>query len=889
MANQKLELQLRGLFTAPNQLSGVPAGSLSIADNVVINSKSLIESRRGQTQYGDPLNIGTEQINKLFNYSSSLVVNYDSKMAYDSGSGVWIDYPGTYEPPASDTKMRSLEALRNFYFTTSEGIYKIDSLSGTPKRSGVVRALGGTASLVTGAFLENDTAVAYRIVWGYTDANNNLLLGAPSQRLVISNSSGSAKDVSLTFIIPDTVTTSYFYQIYRSNATATAADEPDDELQLVLQANPTSGQITAKQFTVTDSTPYSLMRATIYTAPSQQGIANSNNPPPFAIDMDVFKTCAFYANTKQKQTLQLAIISVESPSLGYYIDATVDTTSASDTLTNIASTSDLRVGMRIVGTGVPANTTIAEILSGTSVRMSDDASATGTVSIEFQDRFSLGGVDYFAGSSSDVATNQFLVDVSGTPAQNIDNTAQNLIQIINTSTSNTTLYGYYVSGLEDLPGQMLFEERSVGGSSFFATSTIGNSFSPVLPTSGSTIISDNEVRQNRVYISKPSQVEAVPVYRYFDIGSANFPISRTVALRDGIFFFKTDGIYRISGETFESFVVTLVDNTVILKVPESAVAFNNQVFCFTTQGVCAVTDSGVRLISVPIENTLLELSSEQYTNFATASFGVAYESARLYIFFTITETDDVFANQAYVYNYLTDSWTRWVMDRTCGVVNTSVNKLFMAHPDSGQVLIERKTFTNEDYADEQYSVIIDSVDSVTQVTLTDASVVEAGMTLVQGFRRAYIVSVDGDALTIDETAGLEVGAATVYTPIQNKIQWVPIDCDNPGILKQFSEISLFFKNAAFREIEAGFSSNVSTGTTLIPVENIGLGGWGSFPWGEQPWGGTLGGQVSLRTYVPREKQRASWISLTLRTEQAFTGFSLQGVSLMFNPMSSRQR
>lgn len=892
MANQKLDLQLRGLFTSPNNLSGVPQGALQVADNIVINSKNVADSRRGQTQYGEPLTVGAGQVNKLFNYASSLITSYDNKLAYDSGAGIWIDYPGTYLDPAAEYKMRSLEALRNFYFTTSAGIYKIDSLTATPRKAGVVRALGGTG-VVTGStgFLEEDTAVAYRLVWGYRDANNNLLLGSPSQRLVVSNPAGSGTDVdvTLTFTIPASITPEYFYQIYRSNATLSATDEPSDELQLVIEGNPTAGEITAKSFTVLDQTPYSLMRATLYTSPSQEGIANANDEPPFALDMDIFKGSAFYANIRQKQRLTLALISVDSPSLGYYIDATVDTTNLSNSLTGIASTADLHVGMRAVGAGIPPNAVITSIASPTSVLLSAVASATATVSVEFQDRFSIGGVQYWAGSAQNAATNTFLVDASGTPGQNINETAINLIEIINTSASNTLLYGYYISGVEDLPGQMLFEERSIGGSAFYATSTAGTSFSPNLSATGSDNGSDNDARQNRVAISKPSQVEAVPIYTYFDIGSANFPIQRVVALRDGIFFFKTDGIYRLSGESFSNFTVSLVDNTVALKVPESAVPFNNQVFCFTTQGVCAVTDSGVQIMSVPIEDRLLELSSEQYTNFMSASFGVAYESARLYMFFTVTEEDDEYATQAYVYNSLTDTWTRWPMSRTCGVVNTTVNKLFMAKADSGQILIERKSFTNDDYADEQYEVEIDVVVSDSEIELIDATNVEVGMTLVQGTRDTLILDVDGNTITVVAENGFLAGDATVYTPIEDVIEWVPIDVENPGLIKQFSEITLFFKNAAFSEITASFSTNFSLGVTDVPVINVSTNGWGRIPWGQGPWGGVLGGKNALRTYVPQEKQRGSWMILALRTNEAFTGFSLQGVSLIYNVMSSRFR
>lgn len=961
MGAQKLDLEIRGLYLSPNDLSGTPPGALSVADNLVIISKNVADSRRGQTQYGEPLTVGSGEVNKIFNFASSLIASYDDKLAYDSGDGAFIDYSGTYSSPAADWKIRSLEALKNFYFTTNAGVFKIDQLTATPRRAGVVKALGGTGAVTGGSgFLLNNSAVAYRLVWGYQDANMNLILGSPSQRLVVSNSSGGDKDVDLDFTIPDSITTEYFYQIYRSTGTATSSDEPSDELQLVLQGNPTASDISSKTFSITDSTPYSLMRTTLYTSPSLEGIANANNEPPFAFDMDIFKGCAFYANIKQKQRLTLALISVDSPSLGY-VSETGDTTNTSPIIVNIGDTSNMRVGMRVVGVGIPSTALILSIDSPTQITLTEDATVTDTgVAIEAQDRLTIANVDYWAGSTQDAATDTFLLDNSGTPGQNIQATALNLVEVINTSASNTDIYSYYLSGVDDLPGQILFEERAIGGDEFFATSTYGASFSPPLPeeqpitsnsianptvittpaahglstgdiihvydsnstpvidgerevtvlspttfsvpvnvtiagTSGyyivddDFVVSDNDARQNRVAISKPNQVEAVPSYTYFDIGSANFPIDRVVALRDGIFFFKADGIYRLSGETFSNFTNNLVDNTVALKVRESAVAFNNQVFCFTTQGICAVTDSGVQILSVPIENQLLTLSSELYPGFPTASFGVAYESARLYIFYTVTHKDETFATQAFVYNSLTSSWTRWVMERTCGIVNTSVNKLFMAKADSGQIMIERKSFTNLDYADEQYDIEITAVDSDTEISVDSVTNVEVGMTIVQNSRRALVEEINGLDLIISETRGLEVDEAIVYTPIRDALQWLPIDCENPGVLKQFSEISLFFKNAAFSEIEATFSTNVSVGTETVPITNRSPLGWGRLPWGQGGWGGSPGGQNVLRTYVPREKQRGSWLLLKLQTNEAFQGFSLQGVSLIFNQMSSRFR
>lgn len=1097
--NQTLDLAAKGLWTSPNEFSGIPEGGLTIANNVVIDNIGVVQSRRGQTQYGNPLTIGTGQVNKLFNFARGMVVSYDNKLAYDSGNGVWVDYSGTYLPPSEQYKMRSLEAMKNFYFTSNEGVMKLDRLQGTPRVSGVVQALNGTFSLVdTTGFLQADTAVAYQMIWTYTDANGNLLRGAPSQRLVVSNTNvgvqaaatlavttsitltskeGDADrnsstltteinaaapnptdvvyvnvvgtesaiviivtpndgtnnsatpvnlttsdltslintgvvpgknvvlsdslgllrlqtasggdstnmvnggngdnvvatfaggvdpdthNVMLTFTMPSAITTDYKYQIYRSPASFTAADEPSTELYQVLEGIVTPTDVSNGYIQTKDITPYTLTGATLYTSPSQEGDENANYQPPFAIDMDVFKGSAFYANVRQKQRLSTTLIGAAWPSITY---TTPDATYLNgDVNVTVDSTAQLRVGMKVIHADFPANTFIASIVDGTNITVSEAPTASKTAEpVECRDRFSISTVDFWAGSVQDPATNTFLVSKADTPAKNIEITSMNLIACINSNLTNQLYYAYYMSSVKQTPGAILIEARTLNIAEFFLTSTAGSSFLPVVPegkfitqvyagdptaidcpshglttgqeikiygsntdplingthtvtvldvntftipvvtvtggTQGMFVLSNiavestNEARQNRVYISKPGQVEAVPLYSYFDVGSANFPIERCVALRDGIFFFKPDGIYRLTGEQFSNFNVTLLDNTVTLRVPESAVPFNNQIFCYTSQGICAVSDSGVQIMSVPIENVLLELSSDQYEYFSTASFGVAYESSRQYLFFTVTEEEDTFATQAFVYNSLTKTWTRWIMSRTCGVVNTAVNKLFMAQADSGQILIERKSYTNQDYADEQWPVAISAVggslsSGFTYLTLTDASIVNVGYTIKQGGTVAYVEAINSNILTIKYAPSFAIGAAEVYKPIKNQVRWAPLDASNPGIVKQFSEATFLFKNAAFREIDADFDSNFAPGPVDVALLSTGEGGWGTFPWGSQPWGGQVGGQTAIRTFVPMEKQRAIWINVGLTIEEAFNGFALEGISFVYKPMSTRFR
>lgn len=884
---QELTMKIQGLYTNPNAFSEVPKGGLVVADNIVIDKESIAETRRGQATYGAALSVGSNQINKLYNYRNALLVHYDNKLAYDSdNNGTWTAYSGTYSPPTG-YKIRGAESNRNFYFTTTTGIKKLNSITGPVAPSGAYKGLDGFA-VTTGSsgFMADNTQIAYRIVWAFEDVNKNLIIGAPSQRITVANSSGGTRNITLTFTIPDGVTTDWTYQIYRSGESANSTSEANDELQLVIENNPTSAEITAQEVVVLDLTPNDLKGAFLYTSPSQEGIAFANETPPSAVDIDVYKNCLFFANTTTKQRLKLNLISVDLPSFGFYIDASVDTVSGSAVLTNIASTADLVAGMRVVGAGIPSNALILSVDSATQITMTVNATATATVSVEFQDKITIGGRTYYGGAVTNQATNTFQVFVSGTPAENIADSALELITVINKDALNTQYYAYYISGFQDLPGQILIEEKDLGGSALAVTSTRGESFSPVLPSSGTSIQTDNESKLNRVYFSKPQQPEAVPGFQYFDVGSADAPIRRILALRDSLFIFKDDGIFRLTGEDQPSFQVTLFDNTAQLLAPESAVAFNNQVYCFSDQGVISVSDNGVAVISRPIESTLLELSSSQYTNFTTATFAVGYESARQYMLFTVTETAETFATQAFIFNSFTNTWTRWVMDRCTGIVSKRDNKLYMGNPVNDFVYKERKDYNSGDYADEQYAVNIVS-NSGFDITLTSASSAVIGYSIRQGLRTGVITAINGNVITVNKILGWAAGSAAIFKPIFTSLQWIPADADNPGFLKQFRETTLLFRSAAFNSISVKFSTNASSSETTNIVIPQFEGTWGSFPWGNLPWGGALGGQQPLRTLVPLEKQRASWLNVKVESEQAFTSFSLAGISIIYNTLDTR--
>lgn len=572
---QEIKVQLSGIKTNPSPIT-VDKGALARAENVVINSPNTLSSRRGFKQFGDAITIsGQESVKRIWDYDGFMYLYTGSRIFKEdtAQTGDWSAISGTYTEADTDIGLQVLKFGTSFLFNTTVGIKRLES--GTVYSAGEYKALGGSAALTTGTILDgtgSGNCFAYRIVWGREDADGVVHYGSPSDRINISNNTASANDVNVTFLIPSGITTSYFYQIYRSAQSGDATVEGNDELGLVYEANPTSGEISAGTITVKDEVPDSLRGATIYTAESQEGILQANDRPPFAKDMTLYKEHTMYANTRSIHRLYI-------------------------TLTGTGATNGLQIDDTITINAIQYT-----------------AKATETPASGYFQVFSADSGYTDKGSSS----------------LNIAATARSLVDVINKYSSNTEVYAYYVSGFDDLPGKILIERRDLTNTAFVAISSRATCWNPKLPTSGSTVSSTADVKTNRVFISKKHIPEAVPPLQYIDIGSDYSAITRIIALRDSVFIFKDDGeIYRLIGEDVNSFQVALFDNTAKLVSPKTASVFNNQVWCFSDQYIVSLSDSGTAVMSFDIEDSLVSLLAS--SAFVSAGYGFAYESDRKYV------------------------------------------------------------------------------------------------------------------------------------------------------------------------------------------------------------------------------------------------------------------
>jgi hypothetical protein len=847
-------LAIKGLVLNPSTFDPkAEDGSLTVANNVVIDRPSVVATRRGFNNAFSTLS--HDGALSMYQYNGVKLINTsDSDLHADPlSNGVLTTYDGLYPVPDStnpESRVRGIEVNKNFYFITSDGTYRLDHIAGQPRKAGAPAGLSGTGipvSAPTTGFLPNNSNIAYRVVFGYKDYNEQLVLGAPSSRIIVKNTLGNAATTTVTFQIPKEIQSApvdFFFQVYRGNVSPDLATQPDDEMALCYEGICTG----TTTMSIDDTTGSSLLGASLYTNIGQDGILQSNYRPPWALDICTFKQYAFYANTRSVMTTPLTLIAAG--------------------------------------------------LSNGAGALQDGDTITFTATEVGGPTFTLLGVP---GPNVD-ALGWFNISNTGNPAYDIQVTAMNIALVANAFAGNDFIAAYYTSSDQDLPGQMRFDRLTLTADAFTVTSSRPiTCWGESLP-----ITSVNDARANRIYYSKFNQPEAVPVVNYVEVGSANQPIRRIVPLRDGVMVLKDDGVFRISNAS-PPFTVTPIDYNVRILAANTAAELDNKVYFLSDQGVVALSDSDAQIMSIVIDRAIIENTSpDLFPNLREVAWGIAYQSDRKYILFMPSTGTDVQSTQQYVYNHIFQLWTRWTLEATCGIIFKKDGKMYLgshqgsAGVDDSYIYQERKSFTNADYADNQYATTTTSAGALTTIVVANP-VLPSGVLVLPGWTvtqqssgsQARIVSVSVGAsftiLTLDKMQTWAAGNVIIYTPVYSEVQTIQLDCNNPAMNKQFSEIVYIFTEQGFTTLDVSISSN----TAGIPIADVltptQRGGWGIDPWGTTAWGGGIVGQGKIRRYVPQAVQRAGWLYLNITHAEAFTSFGWSGIELHYKNTSTRQK
>jgi hypothetical protein len=846
-------LDARGIYSYANNLgTQAPPGSASYAMNVNADQIGNYTTRRGFQYYSNQkFTVTGGFITKLFVYENILFASFNGgQFAQDNGSGTWTTYGGGFLMlPPSGGNLHQMLAGGNSYFTTSNGVYKLSGINSTaPTPAGAPPALDTVVtvgSMISSGFLNAQSQCAYSIVWGYTDESDLQIIGTPSNPAYASNtqSAGASNNAntSVVFSIPPFVSQSqslpWFYQIYRTPNTGSLTVPPGNNYQQVTQGNPASADYTNHYITFADTVLDSLvlLGADLYTDDGQPNVGNPYGLPPLAQEIAYFNNMAFYANYS---TLQDVFLTLDA------VGAT------------------------------------AGIQSGDTITITDSTSATSYV--------------YTAGSSNVPATRHFAVYTSGTPSVNIQTTAQNLVSVINQDPNNALFTVQYVSGYSSLPGQMEIFAQNLSQAFFSVVSSRTTCWTPALPSSGTTYASSNVTVQNGLQVSVLGQPESCPPDFLEPVGSKNFPIERMVPCRAGLIAVKPEeGCFIITGTSPSALTVTPLDTTAFIKGSETMAALNNSGYFFTTQGVMLVNESGCEIMSRNIQGDILALASSNYPNFSSLAFGLGYQSDNAYILFCQASPTDPYSTIQYRYNWITQAWTTWDKPCTAAVINTANDCMYIATPQ-GYILEERKTFSNQDYADETNAITITSIGTLS-FTLASSANVNVGDQISQtSGPTTYTCVVTANntvtnVVSVSTVVGFVNGSANDTASINSTVTYMPVSGGYPAFVKKFNVFNFEFAAISFNEATVSFTTNFypnAESVTLVPkVSNT----WGTFAWGTVEWGVNNPSLQAISTYSTKNCSIGNWIVPTVNLQQAFSGFSLSGFVASFDFLGNRFR
>lgn len=398
-----------------------------------------------------------------------------------------VAYSGIYLPPTG-YPMRFWEAGGSLFFTTSEGPFRLDSPTATPVLAGAPLGLEGKVEVTntTGGWLNYGESVGYRYTWAKRTATDpeRLLEGAPSGRILLTNlvqdatpvtgktatrSGGNSVSVasvahglsvSDSVIITDSdnasefplgvktvatvpdadhftyaetgsnvsATVSYvgdddgvrnvlctpyipsgvtqgedFCRVHRTVNTTTGGVDPGEDYALVAERYPSAADITVGTTQVEDIATFANGEAA-YFSQSADTVAAAKDRPPMITDAIAYQDYILGVAPLQRRAIVLSLLSVNGDS-GL-------TTFDGITLTNNGNSETF------LSSPIAAN-------EGTA-----------------------GGGGWI-----------FTLATSGTASQNIEQTVQSLVRVINLR--STYWYATYTSGDTDPPGRILLTERAL--------------------------------------------------------------------------------------------------------------------------------------------------------------------------------------------------------------------------------------------------------------------------------------------------------------------------------------------------------------------------------------------------------------------------------------------
>jgi hypothetical protein len=998
-----------GLNTAANPFAGDARGAMRQTDNCVIPSRDKMESRRGSSLSTYATSVAALKAAEF--YSDTLFVNTSTTLERDTGSA--FTNIGSYAAP-SGASMKFIgtqgkEVNGDLYFTTSAGVYSMDSTTATPKLSGIQRpgdlfyadADGGLFTRLSGnpssGWMPKDAAVAARAVLGRRDANNNIKLSAPSGRIIVVNPadvtvaigalsrtgttvtatvashayrpndvfaltpgeanfatgnytitavtsttivytnagaavvstaqqtiSSGTKNVQWAVDLPTEAIAGDFVEVYRTLDVSGSGTDPGDEMFLAYERVLTATDISNTYVSITDTTPSSFLGTgdlgVLYTnANSGDGSQASNDRPPLAKDICLFDGRAFYVNCTGRHRLELRLLGTGSGVSGMQSgDVVAINTRAYVAGTNFSVFTEYSAAINIARTVASlVYSTTRTGLGWKTYATHDGDNGTGGVLIE-----EIGLASAFTDGVSG-AVNAIYAATSRASAFADAMAATKVVTSANTNRTGGTTVSVRCTAHGFTAGQavmLCYRNDTLPDANFpvglktIATITDANNFTYTESGSNSTLSGTYYVYATTLkstvdtlplMYSKPGEPDAVPLVNFIQDIPRGQTVLRAAPLREMLFVFLANGdIWTVAGAY--PYRVEKFDGTATLIAEGSLVEHNNRLHCLTTQGVVAVSESGVEILDEPLKPDLLPLIAAETAAGTLGSIrACSYESEHQYRLYLSTTS----SFYVYVYNSLYRRWTRQTDGRSWGVVRRSTDKLYEGHTSLGRYWLERKAYSRLDAADFLGTFQTSSTAGFNvaaacstafagQVAAGDVITADSPVSLVASQNAWTVTAVSGSVGSQSVTGAINtnlipsggadlgtyvdgVGTVTfyVYRPITNTLQWLHDAGASPHNEKQFRDLVLHFARHSVSSSTATFSAidgSSQTSSVITPAAPQ------AYSFGTPP---TL--PVSRRVAIPDDSQTTPQLACGMTVSEPFAVWTLLGYTLEAEEGSER--
>lgn len=927
-------VQISGLMLSNNTFSASPPGSLSKADNGVINSKGIFQPRNGQERASTvpaandlPFSLVEFQQHILAQYGTSKT-DVTQKLGYVN-AGTITPYSGTFNPvgdngSATDyMRMHFTLASLFLHFCCASGPRTLETYNGTPRRSGLSRvpdftALMGVPAGTQPGVIPYNSSVAYRYAHKRITSTGQVLISPPSNRFIVTN----------RFSIPAG-------GLVRAGTTVTATVTPGQiwqhfVLPLVpgnnITVSPGEADFPAGSKLVTGAPATNKITWTEAGAAVASTITEELNPGPLFVELII----ELPVNAIAGDIIQIFKSVATSDS---NIEPSEDVYLCNEIL--------LSAGDIVSGGISPTDYTPQSVLQVPLYTNPSDGDGQGELGANFPppiylDNTNFDGKTFYLGTTGQQYLSLQMLGVGGPDGvQNNDTitifdgvsttkvytfktvaAGPGEIPLISDGTPGyniawTTYFLCLFAGADlrvvgvdvvggtspnGFPGGIRIERTDYLQTPFQVKVSRPTSWAPALQSATYTN-SFGSAQANGLMWGKNAQPEAVPVINNIGaggVGVSNYYGRRCFGLRNSLIILKEgDGIWSLTGSGGNySLLQISTANTI---APDCACVFADSVWAYTDQGILRISDSGgVQCVSRQLETELVRLATLFPAETYAWSFAVPYETERRIMFFVpfaaaTSGLGGAPLMQAWCYSQATNAWTGplYVPGSTIisGVVSTShllYEGIFDGRFSAGRITSERKTDSYLDVADAAWPAVLATTGNplVVQLLTTGAGLIQKGSGLSQviggtTYRTKVSAALGANLYQVSELVPWADGGCTIYDSFPVEVQFTPEG--SPGSRKVLTRLFTLYKPLAF----ANYFGVTTLETDQMPAEleiATPAVGYGMRPYGVGPYGDPSPQVVDSNPIDPK------WVSAGqfypgMKFDEVWLTLKLQGLGM----------